>query len=66
MNELTQFYGADKPSRTYKWGVASHSEFSDWRIVAWFTTRKRAEAYGASLRGDHAVCRLGRIAGRLI
>lgn len=58
--ETDKFYGRDDPTATYKWGVAVASEFSDWRIIAWFKTRKAAIAYGKRMtaRTQFAIARI--------
>jgi hypothetical protein len=64
--ETDAFYGRDKPSKTYKWGLAlprmedvRTGAVCDWRIVAWFPSRKNAEGYAKRVHGrqPHAIAR---------
>lgn len=66
MNASTgEYYGHDEPSASYKWGVVipyvtGASDAVTWRVVAWFKTRRRAEAYAVSGWAEFALCRLDR------
>lgn len=74
MNASTgEYYGKDEPSASYKWGVVvpvignavGHPQ-TVWRAIAWFKTRKRAEAYAVSGWAEFALCRLDRFKGKLV
>lgn len=53
--ETDAYFGRDKPSRTYKWGLVLPSiqfgEAYPWRVVCWFKTRKAAEDYAKRVHG---------------
>lgn len=72
MNASTgEYYGKDEPSASYKWGVVvpvMHGAIDPvtWRVVAWFKTRKRAQAYAMSGWGEFAICRLDRFKGHVV
>lgn len=63
--ETDAFYGRDEPTKTYIWGVVIPVTLSrpspdiknDWRAVAWFKTRKRAEEYARSGWATYAIAR---------
>jgi hypothetical protein len=65
MNEMTSYYGRDDASATYKWGVvipitqiqARLANRVEWKAVAWFKTRKRAEEYAKTGWTAYAIAR---------
>lgn len=65
--ETDAYYGRDKPSSTYKWGLVlpfvvapvAVSPTTVWRVVAWFPSRKNAKAYALRVHTcqPFAICR---------
>lgn len=63
--ETDTFYGRDEASKTFKWGVvipitqiqARLANRIEWKAVAWFKTRKRAEEYARSGWSTYAIAR---------
>jgi hypothetical protein len=61
MNEVTEYFGREEPSRTYKWAlvlpisppsILTRGTGRDaWQAIAWFKTRKACEAYAVRVHG---------------
>jgi hypothetical protein len=60
--ETDAYYGRPDPSRTYKWGLVLPGvpdvfplsrTTPTWRVVCWFPTRKKAEAYAKRVHGKN-------------
>lgn len=65
-DEMTSYYGKDEPSASYKWGVVipitvvqvGVPNAVQWRAVAWFKSRKRAEEYANTGWSTYAIARM--------
>ncbi len=61
MKSLDTYYGKDEPSASFKWGVVVPVvgvDRTDWRAVAWFKSRKRADEYARSGWSTYAIARM--------
>jgi hypothetical protein len=65
--ETDRYYGRDDASATFKWGVVIRQPIlvsgrnhglDEWKAIAWFKTRKRAEEYAREGWGAYAIARV--------